>query len=395
VNTSVRSRRWRLVLRQVRLLVWLLAVALLWLAVANRAARAASEPAPLSVAPQVVFPYYSPDNAVQGVYAHHLPPLVTGWVEQARLLSVVTDGFCQRSRTLANVRAQWRATLLAWDAASAPSVGPLLLRRTQREVDFWPIRPTHIERAIDKAPQTLGDMEHVGTVAKGFGAMDWLLTQWTSVAPKGAAPSPNACRYLWLVAQGIQAEAEALQTDLHAWTSKQWGDHPEDTRAAMAEWLNQWLAGLERLRWTQMEKPVSMAHTTGRSPKEKSALFARTEPGDNAASWQAQWGSLVAQGRLGSSQRVHPPQPGRAMVPIEALLLGKGHVVLARRWAQALDAASARMSHLPVAPGEGGGLAHADVLAAASALKRVAALFQSEVAPALDIPLGFSDADGD
>ena len=56
---------------------------------------------------------------------------------------------------------------------------------------------------------------------------------------------------------------------------------------------------------------------------------------------------------------------------------------------------AARPSANPAANQRGWTPLQREVVAAAARLKVVTALYQAEVAPALDIPLGFSDADGD
>ena len=99
--------------------------------------------------------------------------------------------------------------------------------------------------------------------------------------------------------------------------------------------------------------------------------------------------SLVDMARLRPEGYAAPPQPGKALVPIEALLLGKGLKPLAQRWAQAVDRASADLAALtPDASDD-------DLLAMAQRMKAVTVLYQNEVAAALDVPLGFSSADGD
>ena len=112
-------------------------------------------------------------------------------------------------------------------------------------------------------------------------------------------------------------------------------------------------------------------------------------PADNAAEWRAQWQALRTQARLSAAQRAQPPQPGQGLVPIEALLMGKGQIALAQRWGQALDRADAAIAALPAKAGE------KELMALSKTLKGVTTLFQAEVAAALDVPLGFSDADGD
>lgn len=332
-------------------------------------------------------PFYRLEHAVQGLYAFQIPPLAQRFRTQSALLVEVTDRFCQSDTPLAGVRSQWQNTQVSWEALLTPSVGPLVSRRSQRQIDFWPTRPELIARALKGDPQTLVDMERVGTPAKGLPAMDWMLAQWA--APGHGKPSSRDCRFMNLVAQGIAEEAVALDGAFATLATKDWADSPDEARAAMAEWVNQWLAGLERLRWAHIEKPIVTHQTSQADQKGSSILFARISRASNLAGWQAQWQSLLTQARLTEAPYRNPPSPGQAFVPIEALLLGKGHLALAGRWAAALDKVSVGMAGLkPQA-------STAEWLAVTQFMKAVTVLFQNEVSTALDIPLGFSDADGD
>ena len=220
-------------------------------------------------------------------------------------------------------------------------------------------------------------MESVGTPAKGFPALEQLLA---------GKPTPEHCPYVVLLAEGIEAEATTLRTSYDQLAGRDWAGDEDAARAAFAEWINQWLGGLERLRWIHIEQPVQKARTAG---KDHRAEFARIAASDNGAEWRTQWRALLAQARLRPEQRIQPPQPGQGLIPIEALLMGKGHIALAQRWAQALDRADAAITALPAKASD------AQLMALSKTLKGVTTLFQSEVATALDVPLGFSDADGD
>lgn len=415
------------VARGLKLAILLVGTLLLW-AVVWRGARAAT---PL---PPVAMPYYSGEQALTGVYAHHLPPLARRFQAEADALVTATQQHCEALPGLGadhtgytallaasdRLHAQWQQTMAAWEALSTPAIGPVLTRRSQRQIDFWPTRPELIAKALDKAPHTLADMERVGTLAKGLPAFESLLLVWRPLNPAQARafdarglkpgekpravpfvnrPMPAAtCQYLVLVAQGVQAEGQELAAELTGWAAKDWLAQSESdaqvTRAALVEWLNQWLGGVERLRWMHLEKPVKTVQTAGNALKGNPPHFARHGREANLAGWRAQWASLKAQGQLTAAQRQQPPVPGDALVPIEALLLGKGHIALAQRWAQALDAVSAQLDRLPAtAPVRA--TDHRQLLALAAALKAVTVLYQTEVATALDIPLGFSDADGD
>ena len=337
-----------------------------------------------ATAPVVAAPYYSAEQALQGLYTHHLPPLAKDFQTQADRLAETTAQYCKGQAALPALRAQWQSTLVSWETLSTPAVGPLVTRRSQRQIDFWPTRPDLLRRSMEKTPATLADMDRVGTPAKGFPAFELLLNQWA--ASRQAAPAP-VCRYAELIAQGIAAEARELQNELGQQATKEWDDEPEVTTASLAEWVNQWLAGLERLRWAHIEKPIATHQTTGNAAKGTPVPYARLDRETNLRDWRAQWQSLLAQGRLPPG--TPPPAAGQALVPMEALLMGRGQLALAQKWGQALDQVSAGMDKLTPRSNE------RELLAVTRSMKAVTVLFQNEVAAALDVPLGFSDADGD
>lgn len=323
------------------------------------------------------FPYYRGEDALHGLYAQHLPPLARDFEAQAQALTAAARQHCAGSATPATLKDAWRRALLSWQTLSSPALGPVIERRSQRRIDFWPTRPALLTKALARVPQTLADMESVGTPAKGFPAMEHLLA---------AQPAPNHCPYLVRLAEGIEAEAVALRAGFDLLAARDWGSDEDAARTTFAEWINQWLGGLERLRWIHVEQPVQKARTAGHGQAPE---FARLSAADNAAEWRAQWQALRTQARLTPAQRALPPQPGQGLVPIEALLMGKGQIALAQRWAQALDRADAVLAALPAQAGE------KDLMALSKTLKGVSSLFQTDVAAALDVPLGFSDADGD
>jgi len=330
-------------------------------------------------------PYYSAEQALQGVYRHRLPALAKAFEQSSAQLVSRTEAHCLGQAPLAELRAQWQQTLVSWQALASPQLGPLVARRSQREIDFWPTRERLLRQALEKAPQTLAEMERVGAPAKGFPALEQLLA---SASASGPALAPATCHYAGLVAQGIEAEARTLNTELAALAQKNWSESPNDAASAFAEWINQWLGGLERLRWAHIEKPIQTHRTTGASSSEPVA-FPRLTREANLADWRAQWHSLQAMARLSPSQYAAPPVPGEALVPIEALLIGKGQLALAQRWAQAVDRAGADLTALTPQSSDNA------LLATTQRMKALTVLYQNEVAAALDVPLGFSSADGD
>jgi len=322
--------------------------------------------------PDVAYPFYSAQDVLRGLYKHHLPKLVRAFETEAEALQRLANSRCQDRSSLKALREQWSLTLQAWQRLATPGLGPVLKRRSQRKIDFWPTRPALVDKALAKGPQVLDDLATVGTPAKGFPALELLLSR---------EPDAKTCQYVSLLTQDIAFEAKALSEEFAQLANNDWDDSEEDAKLQFAEWINQWLGGWERLRWTQIEQPILKGQTRSEPP-----VFARKTMPTNHDEWGTQLSALLSQARWSEAL---PPRPGVEMIPIEALLRGKGHLSTATRWGQALDGVKQAFDQLtPLSPSS-------QWLAFAKKMKSVTTLYQNEVAQALDIPLGFSDADGD
>lgn len=256
---------------------------------------------------------------------------------------------------LQDARRHWLNSLLAWERLSAVAFGPVLERRSQRQIDFTPTRPRMIEKAVKSSPASAADMELIGTPAKGLPALEWLL--WV----KPIQPASAECRYAVRVAAEIEREAQALQA----------APAPAaDAAAAFSEWVNQWVGGLERLRWSGMEMPARVALTSGKAVAE----FPRHASGASAASWAAAWQSLreLASGPLS----------------LASTLRAAGKTQLADALAEAVMQ-SDRLMHAQTPEDM------QSILVATGQLAALKRLVENEVAPALGVNIGFSDSDGD
>jgi predicted lipoprotein len=300
-------------------------------------------------------------NFAESLHSEWSLPRATDLVAASSQLAPAIQALCtaqpvEADAVLRRARENWQATLIAWERLSAVNFGPVLERRSQRQIDFTPTRPRLIEKAVKSAPANAADMELIGTPAKGFPALEWLL--WV----KPMQPASAECRYALQVAAEIAREAAAL----HAAPAPSLDD-----ANALSEWVNQWLGGLERLRWANMEMPARVALTSsGRAQAE----FPRGISGTSAASWAAQWDALK---RLA----VGP-------VSLESVLRQRGQGAIADTFAQAIHLADAELQ----------GLAPTDtsrILATAKQLAALKRLVENAVAPALGVNIGFSDADGD
>lgn len=329
-------------------------------------------------------PFYDTTHALQSLYGHWAAPRAQSFATQSQALPAALRALCtapaaQRDAALASARGAWTGTMLAWEQLSGVSVGPVIARRSQRQIDFAPTRPNLIERAIKTQPQGPSAFERVGTPAKGLPALEWLL--WT----QPAAPATPACSYAVEVALDVEREAVALSAAFDAAVRTDWAaeDQQERSTQAMAEFINQWVGGIERLRWAHMEKPLRAAQGT-RSPE-----YPRAASGQTVAAWKAEWQALRTLAVLPADAAM--PVPGEALVPLETYLRGRGLNPLADRLLKATQSVDAALAPLePTRSGSG-----ASVQQAARELAALKRLAEAEIAPALEVSIGFSDADGD
>lgn len=323
----------------------------------------------------VAVPFYTPGAFMQGVYRHWYAPRANDFAAQAAKLGPAVAQMCaagsDAGTAFQSARQQWQDTVQAWDTLSAVALGPLVQRRSLRQIDFMPTRPELIERAIRAAPADAQAMERVGTPAKGLPALEWLL--WT----QPVAPGSSACGYAALVAQGVDDEARALAQAFGELARRNWLEDEEAAVPAMSELVNQWVGGIERLRWAAMEKPL-------RSAGGKPPAYPRAASGTTAQSWRAQWQGVQA---LSAAAGNAVPVPGEGLVPLETYLRGRGLNPLAATLAGAAADIAREMGRVTTDA--------ARVTAAARPLGGLKRLAQTQLAPALEVNIGFSDADGD
>lgn len=334
-----------------------------------------------TVAPNVAVPFYTAGDFMRGMYRFWYAPQAAAFAGQAGGLPTAISAVCDAgadtaAAKLEQARGRWKASALAWDRLSGVQVGPLVQRRSARQIDFTPTRPELIKRAIQAAPQDATAMESIGTPAKGLPALEWLL--WT----QPIAPATPACRYAVQVAADIQREADTLAKAFNELAGRPPGQGEESQGPAMSELINQWAGALERLRWAEMEKPRLAGSAQG---GRNAAAYARGASGQTAARWAAQWEALRT---LGASQAREAPRPGAGLAPIETYLRGLGRNQPADLLAQSVGKADKALQG--ASPANKAGMA-----AGGRALAELKKLAESEIAPALEVSIGFSDADGD
>ena len=329
-------------------------------------------------APVIAVPFYTPAHFAQGVYEYWAAPASKVFAAQGAGLVAAVKNLCEApadgsASAMGQAREQWTLAMKDWERLSAVAIGPLLERRSLRQIDFTPTRPELIARAVERAPADAADMERIGTPAKGLPALEYLL--WTKPVKAG---SPE-CRYAQQVAADIDREAQALEQGFAQAAGREWDD--EAAVAAMSEALNQWVGGLERLRWAEIERPVRARSSGGRD----AAVFPRAASAQSAASWTSQWYGLRELAVLTAPQA---PRPGAGLVPLETYLRGRGLNPAADKLVQAVKRVDEKFKRLKPS-------SQASLLDATRELAALKRLAEAEIAPALQVNIGFSDADGD
>lgn len=400
---------------------------------------------------QVAVPFYGPEAFAAALQAHGQAPRAAQFASSAQALvdaietlctapgeampAAASDADAPPGEALLAARDAWLAAADAWERLEAISVGPTLERRSARAVDFRPTRPPLIKRAIGahgkaKRPPDAKALERVGTPAKGLPALEWLL--WDRSAPQSAA----ACRYATGLAQDVQREADELAS-AHAADAARWQERGaeedggqqfgEAAAARAAEVVNQWLAGLEVLRWRQLGKPLAVVAGKSGSPMDANRdIWPRPPSASHREAWQARWESLrkVAIGPAPTDGFGPQPAVAPTVISLEALLRGRGRNDDADAWAKTVMTADQAMQALTetrdpdmrvAGKGESAGPQQsarvtagkvadhepvplpptATIDSAVKALDAVKQFMQEKVAPALKVALGFSDADGD
>ena len=322
-----------------------------------------------SPAPQV--PMTDAERAlVDAVYRRWYVPQAQTFAQQADGLVQAMAQACAAPATpsppeapLEAGRAQWRRTVQAWERLSAVRGGALLARRSPRAIDFTPTRPEAIQRAIEAEPADARAMERIGAPAKGLPALEWLL--WVRPVQPGTA----GCRYAQHVAAEVAAEAHALQAAYRHALAHGWDD--ADTEYAVYEFLNLFDAGVQKLWWEDMDRPLQKMATGARH-----AAPARSASGMVVLAWQTHWQALDSLHEL-----------------LAQYLVAKGRQLAADELDRLFQSAGREMQALPAdgpAPPE-----RAAVSRAVAPLRALQRFIEGDMAHALQFVIAFFDEDGD
>lgn len=251
--------------------------------------------------------------------------------------------FAQRATELAATPTgpAWTQACLAWERLVAWPLSPVKERRAALRIDFNGLREPRLRQLAERW-QAGADTATLGSDVMGLPALEALLF------PSQPAALPLARD----LARMLQTEAQALAELAE---SKTWVSQTEE-RAL--EWRNEavgaWLDGIEQLRINYLDKPQRPG---GKRPRSRAGIA--------EAALLMRWSALREAG-------------GELL----KLLAVQTNVRLASEGERRLRAAEEAIQR-------------GQLRAASQALAALLAWAQQQASPALNVPAGFSDADGD
>jgi predicted lipoprotein len=263
-------------------------------------------------------------------------------------------------------RQAWVQAMASWTRLSAVQVGPLLDRHSDTRLDFQPMRPQALDKVIAN-PTSPGEwqMDRVGAQARGLPAMEYML--WK----KPATPHTPACSYLVVLARDARDEARELAL---AYASEAASTRSAEQAAAwFNSYINQWLAGMARMRWRDIEMPV---RSWGMDQAPRAAS------GQTALAWKERWQTL----RIVSLGGEGRPE---GLLPLADYLKARGLANEAATMARDVGAVDTAMQGAtPATPS-------AQLLDTAKRVDVITHTISRDVPAALQIQLEFSADDGD
>lgn len=193
-----------------------------------------------------------------------LLPLTQDFAVAAGKLAGTSQAFCAGQRELRDVQAAWRDSQSAWQPLEMLQIGPTIERRTQRQVNFWPVRPKLLEPLLtDTSAIPPERTETLGASGKGLPALEYLLFP----QDKTGGTVKKHCNALQALAADVKAEAEGLAADWRepdggfARQLAEAGLHPENSPFASADQalsdvVNLLIAGIDAVKARKVGKPL-------------------------------------------------------------------------------------------------------------------------------------------
>jgi predicted lipoprotein len=318
-----------------------------------------------------------PAGLAERVADAHARPAYARLATTTAALQHDADAFCRAPDTaaLARLQARHQAAFLAWQGAQHLRFGPIQLFMREFRFDLWPDKRgsvgKHLARLLDEVSTDPGPLEPrrfaVGSVAvQGFSAMERLLHDPATAAFAGPGFAPR-CQVLGAIAANLAGMSAALAAD---WAQPAAPDDPAGDEAGLLANLH---TALERVVAQKLALPLGSdaAHARGTRAEAWRSGLARAAIRENLEATRALY-------RVAFAERA---RAAGLDAPIEA------------DFEAALSALAAIRVPLAEAVAEPGARAQVETLR--TRVSELKARIGGELAPALELTLGFNNLDGD
>jgi predicted lipoprotein len=272
-------------------------------------------------------------------------------------------------------------------------LGPGIERRTQRQINAWPLRPHLLERLqASGAPVQVTQVEAAGSAGKGFPALEYLLFDPDRPDAEVAKTlHEKHCGLLPALAAHIKNEADAVAT---AWREPdggyarqliEAGQHPQDgifanADQALSDIANLMIAGLDAVRSRKLGKALEQ---------------------EDAASMQERlesWRSGTSLDHIRANLRGFELMffgAGQNGIALDDYLAGLSRPVLPRLVRDDLQAAQKALAAIRPPLRTALSNQRPQVEALYKAIAKLQQRMEDDIAPALKVDLGFNTSDGD
>lgn len=325
----------------------------------------------------MLFPYYQVHDVLNSTTTYHYASDTAKLMSQLRKLESVFAGYCGNRESLEDLKFAYSQTYLAWLELSAVVLGPMLENNTVRQVDFRPLRLNLLERAIKKQPRGEQEMVLIGSPAKGFPALEYLMAQ------PGFEAGSVQCSYALEVVRDIGRTMNDLTWRPIDIPVDSGTELASDLATGMQLYFNQLVGALHNLGWERMEKPLLKNQDVAAQGRVAEWPFSAL--GLTQQAWAANWRG-VSDLLVVKTRQV--PVAESQLVPLEAYLRGLGKIDMADTLVKYSSAVSLALQQIDVSK-------PASVEPSVQALKTLKAFMEQDVAKGLKVSIQFSSSDGD
>lgn len=324
-----------------------------------------------------------------------LLPLTADFAAAAGRLATASASFCAapRGSDLDTMRSAWRATQAAWQPLEMLQIGPVIERRTQRQINAWPVRPRLLEPLLTgEAVPAPEQVDALGASAKGLPALEYLLfAPGQSIAQQEKALTCARCAALQALSRHVKAEADGLANDWRAPNGgfarqlSEAGQHPQDgafasADQALSDVANLLIAGLDAVKTRKLGKPLEKSGDEAALERIESwrAATSLEHIRDNLRGFEAAFFGI-----------------GKAGIGLDDYLAGIGRPVLPRLVREDLNRAQQALAAIRQPLPQALLNQRKQVQALHQALGQLQRRMEDDIADALKVDLGFNASDGD